>query len=169
MASTRPLYDGRYVAAAPPSTEHALHWEDVGLLIARLGMVALFLPAGLQKLTHFGAFAASLAGKTLWAGVALPYPEVFAVLAVVAELGGSVLLLFGLGARWAAILLVLFVAMATITTHRYWEFEPPARQSQQTNFYKNVAIAGGLFALAAAGGGAIGFDRRRRRIVPRAA
>ena len=164
MASSRPLYDGRYMAAAPPST--AIHWEDVALLVARLAIAALFLPAGLQKLMHFSAFAASLDDKTIWAGIALPAPRAFAALAVLAELGGSLLLLAAIFARWAALLLVLFVAMATLTSHRYWEYEPPARQAQQTNFYKNVAIAGGLLGLFVAGPGGIGFDRRRTR--PRA-
>jgi putative oxidoreductase len=161
MASTRPLYDGRYVTAAPPAS--VTHWEDVALLVARLAIVALFLPAGLGKLIHFSSFAASLADKTIWAGVPLPFPRVFAGLAVLAELGGSLLLLGGIFARWAALLLVAFVFMATLTSHRYWEAQPPARQAQQMNFYKNVAIAGGLLGLFVAGPGGVGFDRRRSR------
>ena len=161
MASSGPLYDGRYVAAAPPSAT-VVHWEDVALLVARLAIVALFLPAGMQKLMHLSDFAASLAGKTLWAGMPLPYPKALAALAVLAEVGGSILLLFGLFARQAALLLVVFTLVATMVSHRYWEYEPPARAAQQMNFYKNAAIAGGLLALSVAGAGAIGFDGRRR-------
>src|SRR6266508_2482657 len=44
--------------------------------------------------------------------------------------------------------------IATMTSHRYWEFaEAAARRAQDSNFYKNLAIMGGLvFAFVTAGG-----------------
>jgi putative oxidoreductase len=156
MWSTRPLYDGRYLVASPP-VHASMQWEDVALLVARLALVALFLPSGMNKLLHMDQFVASLAQH------ALPYPKVFAGLAVMAEVGGSLMLLLGLMTRWAALLLFVFVLAATGISHRYWEYEPPQRQAQQINFQKNLAIAGGLLALSIAGGGIIGLDRRRRR------
>jgi uncharacterized membrane protein YphA (DoxX/SURF4 family) len=42
-------------------------------------------------------------------------------------------------------LLLLFVIIATLSSHRYWEFaEAAARRAQDNNFYKNLAIMGGL-------------------------
>ncbi len=53
-----------------------------------------------------------------------------------------------------AALLLLFVIIATLSSHRYWEFaEAAARRAQDNNFYKNLAIMGGLvFAFVTAGG-----------------
>jgi hypothetical protein len=50
--------------------------------------------------------------------------------------------------------LLLFVIIATLSSHRYWEFtEVAARRAQDNNFYKNLAIMGGLvFAFVTAGG-----------------
>jgi hypothetical protein len=46
-----------------------------------------------------------------------------------------------------------------LIAHRFWEFEGPARQMQQTQFFKNVAIIGGFFALWTAGAGRYAIDR----------
>ncbi|HWI36574.1 MAG TPA: DoxX family protein, partial [Burkholderiales bacterium] len=54
--------------------------------------------------------------------------------------------------------------------HRFWEYAPgAARQMQQINFFKNVAIVGGFVFLAAHGGGRYcleQFWRRERRTRP---
>ena len=50
--------------------------------------------------------------------------------------------------------LLLFVIIATLSSHRYWEFaEAVPRRAQDNNFYKNLAMMGGLvFAFVTAGG-----------------
>jgi putative oxidoreductase len=131
--------------------------RDVVLLLGRLAFAALFLPSGVQKLFNFGAFEASMAAK------GLPFPEIWSVLAVATEAGGGLLLLIGLEARWIALLMVAFVIMATATTHRFWEFEGAARRGQEVNFYKNIAIIGGLLFLYVSGAGRWSWDGGRRR------
>ena len=160
MWSSRPLYDGRYVAATPPLAR-SVHWDDIALLVARLTLAALFLPAGLQKLLHMDQFVAFVAQYDFF-GYALPRPKFFAGVAVVLELGGGIMLLLGLFTRWAALALVAFVIVATAASHRYWEYRAPERQAEQVEFQANVAIAAGLLALSVAGGGVMGLDRRRR-------
>jgi putative oxidoreductase len=160
MWSSRPLYDGRYIAAVPP-LHHSIRWDDVVLLVARLTLAALFLPSGLDKLLHMQQFVASLAQYTLF-GVPLPHPKLFAGLAAVVELGGGIMLVLGLFTRWAALALVGFLVVATAASHRYWEYRAPERQAEQVEFQANVAIAAGLLALSVAGGGIMGLDRRRR-------
>jgi putative oxidoreductase len=162
MWSSRPLYDGRYFAAVPP-IHHAFRWEDMALLVARVTLAALFLPAGIEKLLHMDQFVAVMAQYSFF-GYALPRPKFFAGLAVVVELGGGIMLVLGLFARWAALALVVFVIVATLTMHRYWEYRAPEREAEQVTFQQNVAIAAGLLALSVAGGGMMGLDRRRRTV-----
>src|SRR5919107_6268995 len=84
-------------------------------------------------------------------------------------------LLIGVQVRLASVLLLLFTVAATLIAHRFWEYQPgAARQMQQINFFKNVAIVGGFVFLAAHGGGRYCIeqlwrhDRRTRPIGRRA-
>jgi putative oxidoreductase len=136
--------------------------NDLILLVGRCAVAALFLPGGIQKLLNYSAFAAQLGGRGLPFGWALPHPGIFAMLAVAIEVIGPLLILFGVQTRWAALLMVAFVCMATMTSHRYWEFaDAAARRAQSTNFYKNIGLMGGLLFLYVAGPGAFSWDRRR--------
>ena len=122
--------------------------DDLALLVGRVLIAALFLPSGFIKLMSFSKFAASLAAK------GLPYPEVWAVLAVAVELLGPLALIVGIVPRWTALALLAFTVMATWTTHRYWTFGGAARHQQHVQFYKNLAIMGGLLFYFACGPGA---------------
>ena len=148
MWSSRPLYDGRYLAAVPP-LHHAFRWEDAALLVARLTLAALFLPAGMQKLLHMDQFVAVIAQYNFF-GYALPHPKFFAGIAVVVQLGGGIMLTLGLFTRWAALALIAFLIVATWVS--------------QADLQRNLAIAAGLLALSVAGGGMMGLDRRRRTV-----
>jgi putative oxidoreductase len=74
--------------------------------------------------------------------------------------------MFGLATRYAAVLIFVFVLTATLTSHRYWEFaDAAARRSQDSSFYKNIAILGGIGFLFVCGGGRFSLDgwlRQRR-------
>jgi putative oxidoreductase len=148
---------GRTALAAPTTL-----WQDIALLLARLFMAALFLPSGISKLMNFSGFAQAVGGMRFF-NTPIPYPEVMAAIGVAIEIIAPLMIVIGIATRPAAILLVAFVIASTGMAHRYWEFEAPQRQPQQINFYKNVAIAGGLLALFAAGPGAISMDGKRRR------
>src|SRR5258706_82726 len=78
----------------------------------------------------------SMAGNFLPLGSPLPFPDIMAIIAVALEVGGPLMLIFGIQTRWVALLMIAFVIMATLTTHRYWEFADAARRMQATNFYK---------------------------------
>jgi putative oxidoreductase len=124
-------------------------------LAGRLLLVALFLPAGIGKLTGF-------AGTVGYIGsVGLPLPTLAAALAAVVEIGGGLALLFGFGTRIAALVLAGFTLVASFFFHAYWAV--PAEQAfvQQLLFFKNVAVTGGLLALAAHGAGAWSVDARK--------
>jgi len=125
-------------------------------LAARVLMAVLFLPAGLSKLTGFAGTVGYISS------VGLPLPAVGAALAVVVEIVGSLALLAGFGTRVAALVLAVFTALASVFFHAYWAV--PAEQAFVTQllFFKNLAVVGGLMAIAANGAGAWSLDARRQ-------
>ena len=126
-------------------------------LIGRLLLAYLFVPAG------FGKLGAGFAGTVGYiASKNLPMPEVAAVMAIVVELGAGLLLLLGFQTRWVALLLSFFTLAAAFLFHNYWAVPADQVMAQTLNFNKNMAIAGGLLAFAAFGGGAFSLDGRRR-------
>lgn len=137
--------------------------EDLALLLGRICMAVVFVPGGIAKAMSYARFSGQLATKTLPFGVSLPFPEVLAMLAVVIEIGAPILILLGLKTRWAALLLVAFVIMANLTTHRYWDMEGALRQSNSSSFYKNLGLVGGILFLYASGAGALSWDGWKRR------
>ncbi|WP_063776605.1 DoxX family protein [Microvirga massiliensis] len=132
--------------------------NDVALLVARLAVAALFLPAGIGKLFGLSGFAASLAGK------GVPFPELLAALGVAAEIIGPVALVLGVVPRLTALLLIAFTVVATLIGHSFWAFPEAAQQTQQTQFFKNVAIIGGLLFYFVSGPGTY---RVPARLLPR--
>lgn len=124
-------------------------------LAARLLMVALFLPAGIGKLTGF----AGTVGYISSAG--LPLPTVAAALAAIVEIVGSLALLAGFGTRIAALVLAAFTLVASFFFHNYWGVPADQAFMQQLLFFKNIAVVGGLLAIAANGAGAWSLDSRR--------
>jgi putative oxidoreductase len=51
-------------------------------------------------------------------------------------------------------LLIAFTVVATVISHSFWTFPEAAQQAQQTQFFKNVAIIGGLLFYFVSGPGA---------------
>ena len=130
---------------------------DLALLLGRIALSALFIPGGLRKLMDLGAFTASLQKQ------GVPFAEILAPLGAGVEFIGGVAVLIGFQVRGAALLLIVFTIIATLIAHRFWEFEGTARQMQQGQFFKNLAIIGGFLALSVSGGGRYALDRLWRR------
>jgi len=116
-------------------------------LISRILLSILFIPAGFGKLSAIGATGGYFASK------GLPLPEVTAVIVGLVELLGGLAVLVGFQTRYAAILLGLFTLGAAYVGH----FSP----FEGTQFFKNLAIAGGFFVLAQYGAGALSVDAKR--------
>jgi putative oxidoreductase len=131
--------------------------EDVILLLGRLALGAIFVKSGMQKLMALGAFAASLAGR------GIPQSEMWAVVGALVECIGGILIVTGFRTRPAALLMVLFVIVATAISHRYWEFADAARRAQESQFFKNLSIIGGFLLLFASGPGRFSIDGLWRR------
>ncbi len=124
-------------------------------LAARLLMVVMFLPSGISKLTGFSGTVGYIAS------VGLPLPAVGAALALLVEIIGSVALVAGFGTRIAAVLLAVFTLAASIFFHAFWAVPADQAMVTQLLFFKNIAVVGGLLAIAANGAGSWSLDARR--------
>lgn len=125
-------------------------------LVGRILLASLFIPAGVLKLMGFAGTVAYINS------VGMPAPQAAAAVALVVEIVGGLALLFGFGARTAAIVLALFTLVASFFFHNYWA-QPEAQQMiQQLLFSKNMAVVGGLLMVAAFGPGAWSIDARRQ-------
>ena len=68
-------------------------------------------------------------------------------------------LIFGFATRYLIFGFVIFMLVATFSSHRYWEFtDAAARRSQDSSFYKNMAMLGGFFFLFVCGAGRLSVD-----------
>lgn len=124
-------------------------------LIGRLALAALFLPAGIGKLTGFEGTVGYIAS------VGLPFATLGAIIAAVVEIGGGVALILGYRVRIAALALAVFTVAASVIFHAYWAVAPEQAFMQQLLFNKNIAVTGGLLVLVAHGAGAFALDGRR--------
>lgn len=124
-------------------------------LLSRLLLAALFLPAGIGKITGFAGTVGYIAS------VGLPMPTVAAAVAMAVEVLGGLALIVGFGTRWAALALALFTLGASFFFHNYWAMPAEQQMMQQLMFMKNIGVTGGLLALAAFGAGAFSLDARR--------
>ncbi len=126
-------------------------------LLGRILIAALFVPAGFAKIGGFAGTAGYIAS------VGLPLPQVGAAIAVIVELGLGLLLLAGWRTRWVSLVLAAFTVVAAVFFHNYWAAPAEQVMMQQINFFKNLAIAGGLLFIAAFGPGRISLDARMGR------
>lgn len=107
-------------------------------IAARIFLSVLFVIIGFTKLMNF-------AGTSAFIGAAgLPIPQVFTALAIIFELGGGLMLLFGFKKRIAVSMLIIFTVLSTALFHIK---NLTTDQLQMIMFLKNLAIVGGLMAL----------------------
>ena len=124
-------------------------------LVGRILLAALFLPAGIGKLTGFAGTVGYITS------VGLPLPQVAAAIALVVEIVGGIALITGFGTRFAALALAVFTVVASVFFHNYWAVPAEQQMIQQLMFFKNIAVVGGLLTLAAWGAGSWSLDARR--------
>ncbi|MCJ8517627.1 putative oxidoreductase [Pseudorhizobium tarimense] len=141
------------------------------LLAGRVLLSAMFIMSGYGKLVDPAGTAGMIAGAGFPAATGLAY------LAGLFELLAGLAVIVGFEARIAAILLAAFTVFTGLVFHsgaiNVPDF-PEAANGMLTMFnglmmMKNLTIAGGFLALAAAGAGAYSLDARRSGTVAVAA
>ena len=128
--------------------------QNTAALVGRILLAVIFITSGFAKITGFEGTVGYIASKHL------PLPQLGAIIAIVVELGGGILLAVGFKARWAGLALAIFTLAAGFLFHDFWNADAAAKMGQQINFWKNVAIAGGMLMVFAFGPGAYSVDKR---------
>lgn len=122
------------------------HLDFLAPLLLRAYLVPVFYMAGKNKMDSFESTVAWF-GNDEW-GLGLPMPWLMALLATAAELGGSVLLLFGFATRWITIPLMVTMVVAAVSVH--WE-----------NGWLAIAEGSGIFATERTEGAITRLDRAK--------
>ncbi len=127
--------------------------EHFGPLAGRILIAAIFLFAGLHKVTGFEGTVGYIAAK------GMPFPQLAALAAIITELGGGLLLVIGWKARWAALLLFFFTALTALVFHNFWAIPADQAQNQMIHFMKNISMMGGLLYVVVHGSGPLSIER----------
>jgi len=117
-------------------------------LLGRLFLVALFIFAGIGKITGYAGTQAYMES----AGV----PGMLLPLVILTELGGGILILLGWQTRIVAFLLAGFTLLTLLIFHQHM-----ATQTDQIIVLAELADAGGFLLLVAHGAGPWSLDARR--------
>ncbi|MDP9044805.1 MAG: DoxX family protein [Pseudomonadota bacterium] len=124
-------------------------------LLGRILLAILFVMSGFNKIGGFEGTVGYIASK------GLPLASLGAVIAIVCELGGGILVLLGLYTRVVGLVLAVFTLAAAVFFHNFWAVPAAETQNMFIHFWKNVSIAGGFLMLAAFGPGSISLDAKR--------
>ncbi len=116
--------------------------NDVGLLLARVLLGAVFVATGVYKLRDVAGLAADLEA---W-NFPLTHATAWAV-ALFETLGGLALIV-GLRGGWVALALALYLVPATLIFHTDFD-----NVGQVTHLIKNAGLIGGLLGVWATRGG----------------
>jgi len=119
--------------------------DFLGPLALRLYLVPIFWMAGTKKLADMDSIVAWF-GNSDW-GLGLPFPTLLAWLATLTEVGGAILLFFGLATRWISIplLVTMIVAATSVHLQNGW-----LAIAEGTGFFASDRTAGAIERLAVA-------------------
>lgn len=113
------------------------------IYVGRFLMALVFVLSGIGKVSNFGGTERLLASE------GIPLAAIATVVVIVVELGGALMLMFGVWPGWAALALFLYLIPVTLVMHNYWAAPPEQHQNQLVHFLKNVSIMGGLLTFFA--------------------
>ena len=127
--------------------------SDVLLLVGRVLLGWLFLTSAWGKFMNMGGYV------TYLTNLKVPNPGFFSWIGAPVEFLIGMTLILGFATRYAALLCLLFLIVATALAHRYWEYPAAQVMAQYNNFLKNLAIFGGALLLFVSGPGRYSVDR----------
>lgn len=129
-------------------------------ILGRILLPLVFIVAGIQKLLNVQGVAGMLAKSGIpvpdevsgYLG-GMPKYEALGYAVGGLELVGGLMIVFGVAARWGALVLVVFTAAATFMFHNFWDMTGEAASQNQIQALKNLSIMGGLLLVAGMGSG----------------
>lgn len=129
----------------------AAMWQDFLLLVGRIMIGWIFMQSGWAKIGNIPAYSQTFPRRGL--------QEWMAYISVPAEFLCGILLILGLATRYATVVLLVFMVVASLSSHAYWSVPEAQYRAQHTQFWKNVSMTGGLLVLFVTAAGRISLDR----------
>ncbi len=124
-----------------------------GPLVGRILIAFIFVFAGYGKITGFEGTVGYIASK------GMPLPQLAAIGAILIEVGGGLMLVLGLKARWAAAAMFVFTLLTALIFHNFWAAPADQVQNQMIHFMKNISMMGGLLYVLVHGSGPLSLDK----------
>jgi uncharacterized membrane protein YphA (DoxX/SURF4 family) len=118
-----------------------LEWPWTPLL-ARLALVSAFLVGGIDKLLDFHGAVAEQEHFGLHPGL------LWAIVTIVVELGGAVLIILGRLVWLASGALGVLTFVAMLVANNFWDLEGAARFQAFNSFFEHLGLIGGFVLLA---------------------
>src|SRR5262249_17297849 len=128
---------------------------DIVLLLGRILLGIIFVRSGFGKLFDIPGVMATFPPRGI--------PAFMAYISVPFEFFVGLALIFGLATRYVTLGFVIFMLVATFSSHRYWSFPEAQQRAQEMNFFKNAAMLGGIFFLFVVGPGRLSIDNWLRQ------
>ena len=135
------------------------------IIFGRILFAILFIYAGATKLFGIQATADAIAAKVTIPAVLEPYthqletltgmptPQAVAIAAGAFQIIAGLMIAVNFGARFFAILLIIYVAASTYYAYDFWNQVAPENSKTLVDALKNLSIIGGLFMIAGYGRG----------------
>jgi putative oxidoreductase len=128
-------------------------------ILGRVMLCTIFLMSAIgNKIPNFSGVVGYMKANNLtW------MPELLLGGAIVVLIVGSLLIVLGYQARIGAMLLLVFLFLATYFFHDFWDpRHGEAAQLQTIQFMKNLGLAGAMVFIIANGSGAGSLDSRKK-------
>jgi putative oxidoreductase len=137
------------------------------ITFGRVLFAVLFIVSGAFKLFDIAATAKDISDKIVIPAMLLPYADqlktlsgmeinqILAITAGVIELICGLMIAINFGARFFALVLILFVIAVTFYYHDFWNQTGAESRNNMIHALKNLSIIGALFMI-------VGYGRRPR-------
>ena len=130
--------------------------QGVLSVLGRVALSTIFLLSTVgNDIPNFNGVAEFMGTK------GMPAPRVLLAGAIVFLIAGSLSVILGFKARIGALLLLVFLILATYFFHDFWHLTGQAAQDQTIQFMKNLSMMGAMLFIIANGSGAWSLDSRR--------
>lgn len=114
---------------------------DIIFIIGRILLGGYFLFSGYNHFKDSEAMTGYAASKEV------PLPKVSVIITGILLALGGLSVLLGTIPQLGILLLILFLLPTTFMMHDFWNAEAEAKQAEQINFMKNLALIGALLML----------------------
>ena len=141
------------------------------ITLGRVLFAVLFIYSGATKLIGIAATTEFIASKVAIPASLIPYtsqletmtgmstPQTLAIFVGAFEVISGLMIALNIGARFFAVLLILFVSATIFYFHDFWNQPSPENARTLVDALKNLSIIGALFMIA-------GYGRRSRTAEP---